>query len=109
MATTWSLEQGLQSADSDPIKSIETFYVRPRWLFVKVATEKGVVGWGEATLEGVYAVVDVVFTQFFKATPMPLKARSLTLGSASSDGTAPTSKTSTKAPIDIVSTVAEKS
>jgi hypothetical protein len=34
------------------IKSIESFYVRPRWLFVRVETEGGVVGWGEGTLEG---------------------------------------------------------
>lgn len=30
----------------DAIKSIETFRVRPRWLFVKVETESGIVGWG---------------------------------------------------------------
>lgn len=34
------------------IKSIEDFYVRPRWLFVRIETEGGVVGWGEGTLEG---------------------------------------------------------
>lgn len=28
------------------------YYVRPRWLFVRVETEGGVVGWGEGTLEG---------------------------------------------------------
>jgi galactonate dehydratase len=33
------------------IKKVENFYVRPRWLFVRIETE-GVVGWGEATLEG---------------------------------------------------------
>ncbi|WVQ66888.1 hypothetical protein V866_001829 [Kwoniella sp. B9012] len=37
---------------STKIKSIENFYVRPRWLFVRVETEGGVVGWGEGTLEG---------------------------------------------------------
>lgn len=47
-----SLETGLVSSNSDLIKTIETFYVRPRWLFVRVETEKGIVGWGEATLEG---------------------------------------------------------
>ncbi|KIR53419.1 galactonate dehydratase [Cryptococcus gattii Ru294] len=39
-------------AGSTKIKKIETFYVRPRWLFVRVETEGGVVGWGEGTLEG---------------------------------------------------------
>ena len=34
------------------IKSIEYFRVLPRWLFVKVSTEDGLYGWGEATLEG---------------------------------------------------------
>lgn len=34
------------------IKSVESFYVRPRWLFVRIETEGGVVGWGEGTLEG---------------------------------------------------------
>ncbi|GFZ42318.1 hypothetical protein JCM24511_00033 [Saitozyma sp. JCM 24511] len=34
------------------IKSIESFAVRPRWVFVRVETAGGVVGWGEATLEG---------------------------------------------------------
>jgi len=31
---------------------IETFQVAPRWLFVKVDTDEGVTGWGEASLEG---------------------------------------------------------
>ena len=31
---------------------IETFYVPPRWLFVRVETEDGAFGWGEASLEG---------------------------------------------------------
>lgn len=33
------------------IKTIENFYVRPRWLFVRIETSTGVVGWGEASLE----------------------------------------------------------
>ncbi|OOF97948.1 hypothetical protein ASPCADRAFT_164037 [Aspergillus carbonarius ITEM 5010] len=35
-----------------PIKSIEYFRVKPRWLFVKVTDEQDKFGWGEATLEG---------------------------------------------------------
>ncbi|KAJ7690232.1 enolase C-terminal domain-like protein [Mycena rosella] len=53
--------KGLSSSSSDPIRSIETFYVRPRWLFVRVATEKGIVGWGEATLEGHTEAVEGAF------------------------------------------------
>ncbi|HEV2866255.1 MAG TPA: galactonate dehydratase [Allosphingosinicella sp.] len=34
------------------IARIETFYVPPRWLFVRVETDDGAVGWGEASLEG---------------------------------------------------------
>lgn len=36
----------------DAIAQIECFLVRPRWLFVRVETKAGAVGWGEATLEG---------------------------------------------------------
>ncbi|MFI6737733.1 galactonate dehydratase [Nonomuraea sp. NPDC050451] len=34
------------------IARIETFLVAPRWLFVRVETDCGIVGWGEATCEG---------------------------------------------------------
>ncbi|KAI9068099.1 enolase C-terminal domain-like protein [Trametes sanguinea] len=34
------------------ITKIEVFRVPPRWLFVRVETELGIVGWGEGTLEG---------------------------------------------------------
>jgi galactonate dehydratase len=34
------------------ISTVETFIVPPRWLFVKVSTDEGLAGWGEATLEG---------------------------------------------------------
>jgi galactonate dehydratase len=37
---------------SDTIKRIESFLVPPRWLFVRIETERGLVGWGEASLEG---------------------------------------------------------
>ena len=37
---------------SDSIARIETFLVAPRWLFVRVETADGLVGWGEATCEG---------------------------------------------------------
>lgn len=42
---------GQKDSSVDPIKTIEHFRIRPRWLFVRVETEKGIVGWGEATLE----------------------------------------------------------
>ena len=34
------------------IARIETFLVPPRWLFVRVESADGAVGWGEASLEG---------------------------------------------------------
>jgi len=34
------------------IASIEHFRVAPRWLLVKITTDDGLVGWGEASLEG---------------------------------------------------------
>jgi galactonate dehydratase len=43
---------GAPDPSVDPIKTIEHFRVKPRWLFVRVETKKGIVGWGEATLEG---------------------------------------------------------
>ncbi|MFC6508118.1 galactonate dehydratase [Promicromonospora citrea] len=39
------------------ITSVTTFAVPPRWLFVRIETDTGVVGWGEATLEGRAATV----------------------------------------------------
>lgn len=35
-----------------PIKTVEYFRVKPRWLMVKITDEEGEYGWGEATLEG---------------------------------------------------------
>ena len=34
------------------IKSLELFTVAPRWLFLKISTESGIVGWGEPVVEG---------------------------------------------------------
>lgn len=34
------------------ITTVETFLVRPRWCFVKISTDEGLFGWGEAVLEG---------------------------------------------------------
>src|SRR6185312_2376610 len=40
------------AANMNAITKIETFRVAPRWLFVRVETGDGIVGWGEASLEG---------------------------------------------------------
>ncbi|NYF23787.1 galactonate dehydratase [Sporosarcina sp. JAI121] len=34
------------------ITKIETFIVPPRWLFLKIETDEGIVGWGEPIVEG---------------------------------------------------------
>jgi galactonate dehydratase len=46
------------------IVRIETFVVPPRWLFVRVETERGDFGWGEASLEGYAEAVEGVFEAF---------------------------------------------
>jgi galactonate dehydratase len=46
------------------IARIETFTVPPRWLFVRVETEDGAFGWGEASLEGWVEAVDGVFEAY---------------------------------------------
>ena len=43
------------------IARIETFIVPPRWLFVRIETDDGAVGWGEASLEGHAEAVDGAF------------------------------------------------
>ncbi len=34
------------------ITDLEIFFVKPRWAFLKVSTDEGIVGWGEPVLEG---------------------------------------------------------
>ena len=43
------------------IGKIEVFHVPPRWLFVRVETDEGAIGWGEASLEGHAEAVDGAF------------------------------------------------
>jgi galactonate dehydratase len=43
------------------IGRIETFFVAPRWLFVRVESDDGAVGWGEASLEGHAEAVEGAF------------------------------------------------
>jgi len=44
--------QVFERAQGSKIVRIETFRVPPRWLFVRVETGDGLVGWGEGSLEG---------------------------------------------------------
>ncbi len=34
------------------ITNVEVFHVKPRWTFVKISTDEGITGWGEAMVEG---------------------------------------------------------
>ena len=46
------------------ITRVETFLVPPRWLFVRIETEDGIVGWGEPVLEGSADVVRAAVDQY---------------------------------------------
>jgi galactonate dehydratase len=46
------------------ISAVETFAVAPRWLFVRVETDDGIVGWGEGSLEGNSGIVRTAIDQF---------------------------------------------
>jgi galactonate dehydratase len=46
------------------IDRVETFAVAPRWLFVRIQTDTGVVGWGEGSLEGNSGIVRTAIDQF---------------------------------------------
>jgi galactonate dehydratase len=39
------------------ITKMTTFAVPPRWLFLKIETDDGIVGWGEPVIEGRAATV----------------------------------------------------
>ena len=34
------------------ITKLETFHVKPRWMFLKISTDEGICGWGEPVVEG---------------------------------------------------------
>ena len=47
----------------DCIASYELFKVAPRWLFLKITTDNGIVGWGEPNLEGFTDTVAAATTE----------------------------------------------
>jgi galactonate dehydratase len=53
------MKQGLRVTD------YEIFNVPPRWLFIKIGTSTGVVGWGESTLEGQSDIVSSAISKLF--------------------------------------------
>ncbi len=46
------------------ITGLETFHVKPRWLFLKVQTNAGVCGWGEPLLEGRALTVETAVHEY---------------------------------------------
>ena len=48
------------------IKSYELYLVPPRWLFLKIVTDEGIVGWGEPILEGKAATVKVAVDEMME-------------------------------------------
>ncbi|MQA82381.1 MAG: galactonate dehydratase [Streptosporangiales bacterium] len=59
------------------ITGVETFLVPPRWLFVRVQTDEGVVGWGEPVVEGraetVRVAVDTLAELLLGADPLRIE------------------------------------
>jgi galactonate dehydratase len=59
------------------IVRIETFLVPPRWLFCRIETDEGLVGWGEPVVEGraevVRAAVDVLAEQLLGQDPLRIQ------------------------------------
>lgn len=59
------------------ITAVEVFQVPPRWLFVKISTDEGVAGWGEASLEGnsdvVRTAVHALAEQLVGRDPSPIE------------------------------------
>ncbi|MFE2597423.1 galactonate dehydratase [Streptomyces sp. NPDC059396] len=59
------------------ITRVETFLVPPRWLFCRIETDDGVVGWGEPVVEGraevVRAAVDVLAEYLIGRDPLRIQ------------------------------------
>jgi galactonate dehydratase len=46
------------------ITELKTFHVRPRWLFLKISTDEGIVGYGEPVVEGRARTVEKAVEEF---------------------------------------------
>ena len=45
------------------ITNIQTFHLRPRWMFLKIETDEGVTGWGEPVVEGRARTVEMAIEE----------------------------------------------
>ena len=48
------------------IRSYELFQVPPRWLFLKIETDEGIIGWGEPIIEGKAATVKTAVNELMQ-------------------------------------------
>ena len=59
------------------IKNYKLFLVPPRWLFLKIVTDEGLVGWGEPIVEGkastVKAAVEAFMENLIGKNPMDIE------------------------------------
>ncbi|MEO6150699.1 MAG: galactonate dehydratase [Mucilaginibacter sp.] len=59
------------------VRSYELFQVPPRWLFLKIETDEGIIGWGEPVIEGkaatVKAAVDELMEYIVGKDPMNIE------------------------------------
>ncbi|MDI8129728.1 D-galactonate dehydratase, partial [Salmonella enterica subsp. enterica serovar Kentucky] len=46
------------------ITHITTYRLPPRWMFLKIETDEGVVGWGEPVIEGRARTVEAAVHEF---------------------------------------------
>ena len=62
------------------IRSLETFLVAPRWCFLKITTECGIVGWGEPVVEGKAATVAAAVEEMATSVSAKMPRASRTCG-----------------------------
>ncbi|MDR4699302.1 D-galactonate dehydratase, partial [Klebsiella quasipneumoniae] len=46
------------------ITNITTYRLPPRWMFLKIETDEGIVGWGEPVIEGRARTVEAAVHEF---------------------------------------------
>lgn len=46
------------------ITDLKMIHIRPRWMFLKIETDKGIVGWGEPVVEGRARTVETAVNEF---------------------------------------------
>ena len=75
------------------ITNVTTYLVRPRWGFVKIETDGGLTGWGEAVIEGkaatVLACVEEMKDYLWGPTPCGSRTFGMCCTGQASTGAAP--------------------